>query len=149
MIAIAIGLVMASCGGRGGNQQSGTATAESSGQAAKVNLADHYEAVERPKVDFIEDWMLPADGILTEAKEENPVFKIWKFTVGGLNKAQYEKYQKTLEAKGMKVAAAVDKTYFNDSAEISIYTGYFREDGGGQRSWGYESSSLTIRIAKK
>ena len=148
VITLAIGVVMVSCGDRGGNQ-SGSATSENSGQAVQENLSKHYDAVERPKVDFIEDWMLPTDGILTDAKEENSVLGIWEFRVGGLNKAQYEKYQKALEAKDMKEAAAVDKTYYNDNVEISIHTGFFKEDGGGERSWGYERSILRINITKK
>jgi hypothetical protein len=47
VIAVAIGLVMASCGGRGGNQQSGAATTETKTEQAKGSSAA------KPKVEGI------------------------------------------------------------------------------------------------
>jgi hypothetical protein len=40
VIALAIGLVIASCGGRGGNQQSGSATSDTKTEAAKSSGVD-------------------------------------------------------------------------------------------------------------
>ena len=147
LIALAIGLVMVSCGGRGGNQQSGAATPESSGQAAKENLSEHYDAVEMPKVEFIEDWMLPVDGILTEAKQDGDTQ--WSFIVGGLNRAQYDKYLKTLEAKAKKEVSAMNDADFSyGDVRIVTMTSSLKDDGGGKRSWGYEKSNLRIYIIK-
>ena len=147
VIALTIGLVMASCGGRSGNQQSGAATSESSGQAAKENLADYYDAVEMPKVDFIEDWMLPKDGVLTEAKQDGGTQ--WSFVVGGLNRAEYNKYLKTLEAKAKKEVSAMNDADFSyGDVRIATMTSSLKDDGGGKRSWGYEKSNLRIYIIK-
>ena len=147
IMAIAISFAVVSCGGSGSKQQSGAATSESSVQAAKENLAAHYDAVEMPKVDFIEDWMLPVDGILTEAKQDGATQ--WSFIVGGLNRAQYDKYLKTLETKAKRVVSAMNDADFTyGDVSIATMTSSFRDDGGGERSWGYEKSNLRIYIIK-
>ena len=155
VIALAIGLVMTSCGGRGGNQQSGAATSETQTETAKsggkseAELRAHYDEVARPTVEFIEDWMLPTEGILESAKEQGT--NVWEFTVGGLNRAQYDNYLKTLETKAQKVASATnDADFVYNDVQISTFLGTsFKEDGGGERSWGYERSSIKIYIVKK
>jgi hypothetical protein len=147
LIALAIGLVVVSCGGGNSNKQSGVATSESNGQEAKVNLAEHYEAVEMPKVDFIEDWMLPTDGILTQAKQDGDYQ--WSFIVGGLNRAQYDKYLKTLETKAKKETSAMNDADFSyGTIRISTVTSSFRDDGGAMKNGFYERSNLRIYIVK-
>jgi hypothetical protein len=146
VIALAIGLTVVSCGGGNSNKQSGAATPESSGQAATVNLSDYYTAVERPTVEYIDDWMLPTDGILTKVTDEG--FNTYTFIIDAINKAQYDKYISTLEARGMKkFHSTYNASYRNDKAEIDIKDGS-RENGAGMRGGVIEDSYISVSITK-
>jgi hypothetical protein len=98
---------------------------------------DHFTAVE-VDIDFVEDWMLPTDGVITEVELENDVLMIYKITVEGISKAQSENYEKTLESKGM---ANFMDTWGNNDVSID-FTKTFLKDKP-------EDSSLVLRIGKR
>ena len=131
VIALAFGLVMASCGGSGSKQQSGSSTEvskkETSSMMSRDELKKLHKEVEMPKIDFIEDWMLPKDGILTKAKQDGDTQ--WSFTVDGIYKVQYDNYLKTLEAKAEKKASASDEVFSYNGISISIMMTKFKDNG--------------------
>jgi hypothetical protein len=134
VIALAIGLIMASCGGGSSNKQSGSSTKETSkkestAMMSRDELKKLHKEVEMPKIDFIEDWMLPKDGILTEAKQDGGTQ--WSFTVEGIYKVQYDNYLKTLESKAQKKASASDEVFSYNGVDISIMIPKFKfkDDG--------------------
>ena len=131
VIALAIGLVMASCGGSGSKQQSGSSTEvskkETTSMMSRDELKKLHKEVEMPKIDFIEDWMLPKDGILTKAKQDGDTQ--WSFTVDGIYKVQYDNYLKTLEAKAEKKASASDEVFSYNGVNISIMMPKFKDNG--------------------
>ena len=131
VIALAIGLVMASCGGSGSKQQSGSSTEvskkETTSMMSRDELKKLHTEVEMPTIDFIEDWMLPKDGILTKAKQDGDTQ--WSFTVDGIYKVQYDNYLKTLEAKAEKKASASDEVFSYNGVNISIMMPKFKDNG--------------------
>lgn len=128
VITLAIGLTLVSCGGNSKKQKAETATSESS---SSYNPKEHFTAV-KVNIDFIEDWMLPTDGVITEVEFEDAGLGIYRIRVDGISKAQCEKYEKMLESKGMvfgfdacnngKVVIDFTKTFLKDSPEKSILT---------------------------
>ena len=86
MIALAIGLVMVSCGGRGGNQQSGTATSEEAKVETKANdyanqelwtklSADDWQKVVKANYDF--DLTIPSGWTFAEGEKDNRNPSYW------------------------------------------------------------------------
>jgi hypothetical protein len=140
MIALVIGLVVVSCSGRSGNQQSGTAASETAQQAtpSKSDLRERYKEIERPKVEFIADWMLPTDGVITEFILEDEGLGIYKISVQGITKSQCEPYKKTLESKGM--VKGFDT--FSNNDVVNNFTNTFLNDK-------VEESVLILRIYKR
>jgi hypothetical protein len=131
VIALAIGLIMASCGGGSSNKQSGSSTEvskkETTSMMSRDELKKLHTEVEMPKIDFIEDWMLPKDGILTKAKQDGDTQ--WSFTVNGIYKVQYDNYLKTLEAKAEKKASASDEVFSYNGINISIMKPNLKDNG--------------------
>ena len=148
MIAImAIGMVMVFCGGGSGKQQS-TATGEpSAASIEKVNISDHYKAVAKPNIAYIEDWMIPADGILAYVNEEIKGVQT-RMSVGGMTWAQYESYMKTLEKYGMKknLNSSVGDVNNFENASVRITLDH---DDGIKLGDNLKNSWLGIYIEKK
>jgi hypothetical protein len=134
VIALAIGMVMVSCGSGNSNKQSVTSNGSGTNN---YNPKEHITAVP-VNIDFVEDWMLPTDGVITEVKLENDVLGIYKIRIEGINKAQFKKYEKVLESKGM--VKGFDK-FSNDNVVIDFTKTYLRDKA--------EESVLTLRINKK
>jgi hypothetical protein len=144
--AMAIGLV--SCGSKGNKQQSGDSSEAKTGQSATVNLADYYTAVERPQVEHIEAWMIPADGVLTTAEKSGG--SVYQFVIGGMTNAQYEKYIETLKANGMKKAPSpYGASYTNGSVHIHFQDAFFQKNGGEVIDGEYQKSYFTFFIDKE
>ena len=94
---------------------------------SRDELKKLHTEVEMPKIDFIEDWMLPKDGILTKAKQDGDTQ--WSFTVNGIYKVQYDNYLKTLEAKAEKKASASDEVFSYNGINISIMKPNLKDNG--------------------
>jgi len=135
VMALAIGMFAVSCGSGGNKQQSGAATITANNKSSdNYNPKEQFTAVP-VNIDFVEDWMLPADGVITEVKLEDEGLGIYAVRIEGISKTQCEKYQKTLETKGMvfgfdacnngKVVIDFTKTFLKDKAEDSVLTLHF------------------------
>ena len=143
VIALAIGLVMVSCGGGNSKQQQSTAeTPESTEQSAttsesKIDLS-RFTAVEIPKWDIVQDWMIPEFGVVTKAAE---MVKDWMFslTVCGVTKANLESYRQVLLDNGMTQIS--NYTYEKDKVQVSLGI------AGIDRAT--KDSEMTISIQKK
>ena len=98
---------------------------------------DHFAAVP-VDIDFVENWMLPTDGVITEVELENTGLGIYRIRVQGITTAQCDNYISTLESKGM--AKGFDKCV---NADVVIdFTKTFLKDKP-------EESELTLRIYEK
>ena len=86
VIALAIGLIMASCGGGGGNQQSGTATSEEAKVETKTNdyanqelftklSASDWQKVVKANYDF--DLTIPSRWTFAEGEKDNRNPSYW------------------------------------------------------------------------
>ena len=129
-------LVLVGCSGKSNsNSQSSNSNnstqSASQGGGSTYNPRDHYTAVD-VNIDFVENWMLPTDGVITEVIVENEVFGIYRVRVEGISKAQCEKYEETLKSRGMvfgfdtcnnaDVVIDFTKTYLRDNPEDSTLT---------------------------
>ena len=129
IIAIVAVMALALAGCTGKNEAAPQNTAQRGGNV--YDPKDHFTAVP-VDIDFVENWMLPTDGVITEVELENEVLGIYRIRVEGITKAQCENYEKTLESKGMvfgfdscnngKVLIDFTKTYLKDKAEESVLT---------------------------
>jgi hypothetical protein len=93
-----------------------------------------YTAVEMPKLEFVKDWMLPADGVLTDVFILGSTSRT--FRIGGLYDATYDKYLASLVDNGMKVITKTDtfmgvNVYENDTVRIKIPTELSEKDKDG------------------
>jgi hypothetical protein len=121
VIALAIGLVMVSCGGRGGNQQSGSATSETAKVEAKATdyanqelftelSASDWQKVVKVNYDF--DLTMPSGWTFNEGKKTN------------VNPAYYVNF--TTEAEDFKAASnALHQYWFDLTASIIPADGNF------------------------
>ena len=152
MFAIAITLVFASCGSENTNKQQEIETPKTKTEKVatsneKVNISDHYTAVTKPNIAYIEDWMIPTDGILAYVNEQIKGVQT-RMSVGGMTWAQYESYMKTLEKHGMTKnlnSSVGDVNNFeNSSVRITL-----DHDDGKKLGDNLKKSWLGIYIEKK
>jgi uncharacterized lipoprotein YehR (DUF1307 family) len=84
----------------------------------KLDLSK-YTAAEIPECDYVEDYMIPAFGVVTEAANETKAAqKNFNMTVAGYTTAQVEAYEKVLADNGM--TAESKDTWKNDKIQLSI-----------------------------
>ena len=91
--------------------------------ADNVDYDFYYPPVDMIELDYIEEWMLPAEGILTYAEDMG---EYGEFTIGALNGEQYDNYLQTLEDHGMEKME--EQLYQNDTVQIKIFTKVFRRN---------------------
>ena len=140
MIALAIGLVTVSCGS-GSKQQSGTdQTAQQQAAPAtdgsKIDLSK-FTAVEIPKWDIVEDWMVPEFGVVTKASEMLKD-RMYSLTIVGVTKKNVESYRQILIDNGMTKIS--NFSYTKDAVQVNIGI------AGVETT---KDSEMTITIQKK
>jgi hypothetical protein len=154
VLALALAFTLAACGGnetpaaltgsgttppttQGGSDTTTPSSTPDNNGGDHYNPNDHFTAVP-VDIDFVEDWMLPTDGVITEVELEDEGLGIYMIRIEGISKAQKENFEKTLESKGM--GNFMDT--WSDDAVVIDFTNTFLEDKA-------EGSILILRMYER
>ncbi len=156
-LVLVIALSLAACGGGGSSSSSSRAgsstppasstpptsssapVAPSSTPEAKpsyeVDLSV-YEAAEILDIEYIQDWMLPSDGVVTVFIDNNGYCQI---DVGGIYQVELDKYVEQLKSNGMEAVDDSGKKFSIDETQVEIVTTLMNEEP-------YEASKSFISL---
>ena len=132
LVSVLLICFLIACSGKSNNASSNSSGSTQSGRASNAyNPKDHFTAVS-VDIDFVRDWMLPTDGVITEVELEDKGLGIYRIRVQGITKSQCGNYEKTLEANGLagfidtysnkEIVIDFTRTYLTDKAEESVLT---------------------------
>ena len=76
-----------------------------------------FTAVAVPDWEILEDWMIPAGGVLTKASEQMGMHFL---TVSGITRAEVDSYEQVLVANGLTAHTGNVSTHIFDNDEVSV-----------------------------
>ncbi len=95
-----------------------------------------YEAAEILDIEYIQDWMLPSDGVVTVFIDNNGYCQI---DVGGIYQVELDKYVEQLKSNGMEAVDDSGKKFSIDDTQVEIVTTLMNEEP-------YEASKSFISL---